>query len=307
MSKISVIIPCYNAKLYIGECLESVMNQTYKNIEVLCIDDGSTDDTLLVLEELKKKYPGFITVISIANQGAPNARNVGLKLATGEIIQFLDSDDVLKPTKFESQLKGFDIPGVNVVVSDRVSMNQSLTEVIYRHDFSAIEKKPLNTVISQIIITGNPLYKKSFIMEIGAWDVALPNAQDWELNIRAILNGAIFKYIKGDFLVSRGVLNSLSSNWKNVSNTSAQIIIKNYSTICKQTEKLEPNSLKKIFYIFYISALHSSENNKREYIKFIADNIVGWQLYINNPLKKIVAFFFGLNGLINIEKRLKKS
>ena len=151
-------------------------------------------------------------------------------------------------------------------------MNQSLTEIIYKHDFSSVETQPLNTVISQIIITGNPLYRKSFITKIGAWDVDLPNAQDWELNIRAVLSGAVIKYIKGDFLISRGVFNSLSSNWISVSNTSAQIIVKNYPKIIAHSEKLEANSVKKVFFIFYLSALYSTGNQKEEYCKFILNN-----------------------------------
>lgn len=284
-----------------------MLEQTYPNFEIICVNNNSNDNSSEIVKKIIEKNQQKIFLIEEHSKGANFARNKGLNFSKGEVVQFLDADDILDPVKFETQLKGFNSPEVNVVVSDRVSMNESLTEIIYKHDFSAIEKKPLNTVISQIIITGNPLYRKSFIMQIGAWDVKLPNAQDWELNIRAVLHGANFKYIKGDFLVSRGVLNSLSSNWKNVSNTSAQIIIENYLTISKQTEKLEPNSLKKIFYIFYISALNSSENNKKVYIKFIIDNIAGWQSYINNPLKKIVTFFFGLNGLIYIEKRLRKS
>ena len=253
MFLISVIIPFYNSEKYIAKTIDSVLNQTYSNFEIICVNNNSNDNSAEIVRKIIETYPQKITLIDEHRKGANYARNTGLEFATGNIIQFLDADDILEPTKFETQLKGFDLPEINVVVSDRVSMDESLTKIICKHDFSSIEKKPLNTAISQIIITGNPLYRKSFLMQIGAWDVHLPNAQDWELNIRAVLQGAKFKYIKGDFLICRGVLNSLSSNWLSVSNTTAQIILKNYSKICAQPEKLETTSLKKIFFIFYLS------------------------------------------------------
>ena len=305
MFLISVIIPFYNSEKYIAETINSVLEQTYPNFEIICVNNNSNDNSLEIVKNIKEKNRNKVFLIEEHSKGANFARNTGLNFSKGEVVQFLDADDILEPTKFEAQLKGFDTPGVNVVVSDRVSMNESLTEIIYKHDFSTIEKKPLNTVISQIIITGNPLYRKSFIMQIGAWDVKLPNAQDWELNIRAVLQGANFKYIKGDFLISRGVYNSLSSNWLSVSNTSAQIIIKNYSKICAQSEKLESSSMKKIFFIFYLSALNTNRDQKKEYCNFILNNITGWKSYINNPFKRLIAYALGLNGLVAMEKKLK--
>ena len=81
---VSVIIPCYNVSEYIQECVNSVINQTYNSIEIICIDDGSNDDTLLILKEME-----FLNEISLYRQencGAPSARNLGLKHAKGEWI-----------------------------------------------------------------------------------------------------------------------------------------------------------------------------------------------------------------------------
>ncbi len=97
---ISVIIPAYNTEKYLAECIDSVLNQTYKNFEVICIDDGSTDGTLKILEQyaLKDKQ---IKVISQQNQGLSITRNIGLDLAKGKYIYFLDSDDMIIPETFE--------------------------------------------------------------------------------------------------------------------------------------------------------------------------------------------------------------
>ncbi len=94
MSKVSVIIPVYNVEKYLKECLDSVVNQTLKDIEIICVNDGSTDNSLQILEEYAIK-DDRITVINQDNKGVGAARNIGLKLARGEYINFLDSDDYL--------------------------------------------------------------------------------------------------------------------------------------------------------------------------------------------------------------------
>ena len=113
--KISVIIPCYNVEKYLRQCLDSVINQTLKEIEIICINDGSTDSTLQILEE----YAGHdnrIRIISQENQGQSVARNKGLDIAFGEFIAFIDSDDsFLYNNALETALKTFtnDIDFIN--------------------------------------------------------------------------------------------------------------------------------------------------------------------------------------------------
>ena len=92
MPKVSVIIPVYNVEKYLRECLDSVINQTLKDIEIICIDDGSTDSSLSILKEYAKKDKR-IKIIKQKNLGAGAARNKGIKIAKGEFVIFLDSDD----------------------------------------------------------------------------------------------------------------------------------------------------------------------------------------------------------------------
>lgn len=92
MDKISVIVPVYNAEKYLKQCLDSLVSQTYKNIEIVCVDDGSSDGSLAILQEYSEKDER-IKVISIENSGVSNARNVAIKNATGEYFAFCDSDD----------------------------------------------------------------------------------------------------------------------------------------------------------------------------------------------------------------------
>jgi len=106
MPKISVIIPVYNTENYLRECLDSVINQTFKDIEIICINDGSTDGSLHILNEYATK-DNRIKVISQENRGQSVARNIGLNNISGEYVYFIDSDDYIKPTLFEYAMNIF--------------------------------------------------------------------------------------------------------------------------------------------------------------------------------------------------------
>ncbi len=93
MIKVSVIIPVYNSDKYLPRCLDSVCNQTLTDIEIICIDDFSSDKSLEIIKEYKKNYSNLIFVQQEQNQGASIARNAGLSLAQGEYLAFVDSDD----------------------------------------------------------------------------------------------------------------------------------------------------------------------------------------------------------------------
>jgi glycosyltransferase involved in cell wall biosynthesis len=94
MHKISVIIPIYNVEKYLSVCLESVINQTYQNLEIILVDDGSTDACPKICDDYATK-DNRIKLIHKKNGGLSDARNIGVKHATGDLISFVDSDDVL--------------------------------------------------------------------------------------------------------------------------------------------------------------------------------------------------------------------
>ncbi|WP_428046142.1 glycosyltransferase family 2 protein [Candidatus Avelusimicrobium fimicolum] len=100
---ISVLIPVYNAGKYLAETLASIKNQTYSNLEIICIDDGSTDKSLAILQEFAQKDPRF-KIISRTNKGVANTRNQLLQESKGEYIAFVDSDDIIEPIYIEHLL-----------------------------------------------------------------------------------------------------------------------------------------------------------------------------------------------------------
>ena len=99
--RVSVIIPCYNIEKYLAECLDSVLSQSLEEIEVICINDGSTDSTPAILDSYKEK-DARIAVIHQANGGVSVASNVGLSLARGEYVYLVDHDDIVKPNALKT-------------------------------------------------------------------------------------------------------------------------------------------------------------------------------------------------------------
>jgi len=105
MPKVSVIIPAYNAAPYIRATIDSVLNSTFKDFEVIVVDDGSTDETYKLLQNISHK----VKVIRQENQGLSGARNTGIKNSTGEYIALLDSDDIWHQDKLKSQVEVLDL------------------------------------------------------------------------------------------------------------------------------------------------------------------------------------------------------
>ena len=100
MKKISVIITIYNVEIYLERCLSSVINSTYENLEIICVNDGSTDHSIDILHKYKS-IDERVIIIDKENRGLSSARNAGLDIATGEYISFIDSDDWVHSRFFE--------------------------------------------------------------------------------------------------------------------------------------------------------------------------------------------------------------
>lgn len=97
---ISIVIPVYNAEKYLRACLDSMLAQTYKNWEAICVNDGSSDNSAQILEEYAAKDARF-HIINQPNSGVSTARNTGMRQTTGKYIYFMDADDIVSPYLFE--------------------------------------------------------------------------------------------------------------------------------------------------------------------------------------------------------------
>lgn len=120
MSKISVIIPIYNVEKYLEKCLKSVINQTYKDLEIICVDDCSPDNSNKIVQEYLKKDSRIKLIKREKNGGISAARNSGLKITTGEYIYFLDSDDWIDLDYLEKMVSAIKENNVDVVLNTKI-------------------------------------------------------------------------------------------------------------------------------------------------------------------------------------------
>ena len=118
--KVSVIIPVYNTEDYLRECIESLVNQTLREIEILIVNDGSTDSSLEIMKEFKNKYPNIIKIFDKVNGGQASARNYALPFAQGEYLGFVDSDDWVDSTMYEEMYEKAEKEDADIVICDMV-------------------------------------------------------------------------------------------------------------------------------------------------------------------------------------------
>ena len=168
MPKISVIIPVYNVEKYIKECLESVVNQTFTDIEIICINDGSTDNSLSILEEYAKK-DSRIKIINQQNSGLSATRNNGIKAAQGEFIGFVDSDDYIDLDFYEKLYdaaikNNCDISCATII---RKRPNSEKYRVHYTEEkiYTTLEDKLKACSIPKCCYVWNKIYKTGLIKD----------------------------------------------------------------------------------------------------------------------------------------------
>lgn len=142
--KISIIIPVYNVEKYLCECLDSILNQTFQDFEIICVDDGSTDETLEILKNYKNKDER-VFVLQQHHSGAAEARNNGIRLARGKYIQFLDSDDYFEPTMLEELYNHAEKYGADLTVcsSRKVDNEGNIVESGNPNSPINLDKTPL--------------------------------------------------------------------------------------------------------------------------------------------------------------------
>lgn len=177
MCKVSIIIPVYNSEEFLPKCMDSLVHQTQQEIEIICVDDGSTDRSNEILQEYSKKY-SIVTVVSQKNSGAAAARNKGIEKAQGEYLLFLDSDDFFeddlvqtvyeKAKKLELDILIFQASEFNHITGEEKA-NKRFIEKKYlpeKEVFSALDvKESIFNIASPC--PWNKLFKRSFILENG--------------------------------------------------------------------------------------------------------------------------------------------
>ena len=189
---VSILIPCFNNARYVGEAIDSALRQTYPNIEVIVINDGSTDGS----EKVLASYGDRITWKSIKNSGACAARNEALRMSRGEFIQFLDSDDLLFPEKVERQLPLLVEGKADLVFCKGTIFGDGKPERPKKSPvISPNGKDAFVYTLRQGLSTPAPLHRRSTLEQVDGFRTGLPCAQEYDLHVRLAASGVRIKLI----------------------------------------------------------------------------------------------------------------
>jgi len=184
MSKISIVMPVFNSEKYLEDCLNSLVNQTFKDFELICVNDGSTDNTKEIIDNLENEYPD-IKFITIQNSGVCKTRNLGIANSTGDYILPLDADDKIGTEYIEKAVQVLD--------------NNKNTGLVYCNAefFGSIQKKwdlkPATTenMLVQNRIFPSAMFRKETFNQIGGYKPEMETGcEDWELWLSIIESGA---------------------------------------------------------------------------------------------------------------------
>jgi glycosyltransferase involved in cell wall biosynthesis len=187
---VSVIMPCYNAAQYVGKAIDSVLTQSHSNLEVLVVDDGSTDGTASIVQGFDDPR---IQYIYQDNSGPAAARNNAMAVARGEYIAFLDADDIALPDRLAEQVKLIeDHPEASVVTSGFTWIDEHDCELPW-NNHSWRKLPDLNNLQNWLydcpIVPSATMLRRSALLEAGGFDTTLHGGEDWNLWLRLVLKG----------------------------------------------------------------------------------------------------------------------
>lgn len=194
---ISIIIPVFNAEDFLAEALDSCLQQSYSPVEIICVDNNSTDSSNFVLQRYARNYPEKITVLQEIKPGAPSARNTGIEHSKGEYIYFLDADDALYPNAVSILFENMD----ERIDATCGGEHYYFSEIKGEPAFKRERIKNLDLGTSDILYnhpnTGAFLIRRSILKSV-KWDVALESAQELVFCIQlCLVNNGKFKYVPG--------------------------------------------------------------------------------------------------------------
>ena len=317
MEKISVIVPFYNVENYANRCINSIVNQTYKNLEIILVDDGSKDSSGIICDEWKDK-DSRITVIHKQNGGLSDARNEGIKYTTGEYIAFIDSDDFIDKDMFEvlyNNIKETDsqisvCKYIQVEEDEKFKFIKSKEKTIYS------KREAIEELLSEKKITNhawNKLYKKELFKTI-----RYPKGRNFEdigttYKLFSECNRIVYSPCECYAYIVRG--NSITGNVSEKSLFDQVFLVKErYEYIDKKFDLKNDNLINRIYFIYryhmsICKFLNKEVYYKKEIIneyKFFKENYKKIRSYIKNKRLLYDLLFYNRNLFFYIVKLLYK-
>lgn len=234
---ISILIPCYNTEKFISDTLTSVINQSYKNLECIVVDDHSTDTSVEIIEKYCKKFPGKIKLYSNPGSGACAARNYAFEKSNGDYIQYLDADDLLTPNKIENQIALFTKYGDHIITNCKWGrFTDNPNEVKWEHqainhDYDTptdwLTDSWMGKGMAQTAVWLTP---RHLIEKAGPWDESLAINQDGEFFCRILMQADGIKFCEDAGVYYRSGLSNSITQKKNTSKIKAESLLKSFQS-----------------------------------------------------------------------------
>ena len=319
MSKlVSILIPLYNAEKYIEETIKSCINQTYKNCEIIVLDDGSTDNSFNIAKEFEK-LSDKVKVFSHQNAGAQITRNKLFELSTGDYIQYLDADDLLDKNKIKHQMELLkNEPSTTVSFCKWKGFRNEKENICLNNDFKIYKdyENPINLLIEmwsniESIIPHAWIVHRDIIKESAGWDLNLKKNQDGEFFSRIIISSEKILFSNKSLVYYR--LDSENSISKNLSYESTKSLLesinlykKNVSNFLNNYETKYALAKQYSHFIFLIYPQHKElrEIATKEVINLGFNDILPTKNYL---ILKILYKILGSRIMTPTLKRLKNA
>lgn len=296
-NKISVIIPIYNVEQYLSITLLSIVNQTHKNLEIICVDDCSTDSSLKIVEELAQKDNRIISIKNAKNSGAAITRNNGLKIATGEYIYFIDSDDFIEADYLEKMFEAIKTSGADIILNLNIINEFPDKSSLYVHPTFPKVNNSGEVIDRKSALVNTPwyiwarLYKKAFLDKNNLEFIDIKACNDFVFHYisHAYLDSMFVFFGSGYHYISRS--DSITGVSKKQNNRDL-FVIKAYNFIYdyfKKNNLLNKNDIK-MFNVWPFFATDTEE--KYNFYKMFFKKINAEHLNANSHLYNELELFF---------------
>jgi len=272
---VSVIIPAYNARKWIDETLQSVRQQTWRDYEVVVVDDGGEDNLQHYLEIT---YPNQLKVIRQENRGLSSARNTGFASASGRFICFLDADDLILPEKLETQVNILETyPHVGVVFSDYEMFSDGAPQFVDHQKPILWQEEDFWTILLRYnpIVVHAALVRRELIDRYGGFDEEMVSCADWDFWMRLVLHGVVFAFEKRKSALYRQRSDSLSRNRLTKAEADLQVMNKAYELASRLGHPSKEEIPKHISYrLFRLAQVYLLEDKRGKALHCLVNSIL---------------------------------
>ena len=276
MKKVSIIVPVYNVEKYIDKCLNSLVNQTLKDIEIIIVNDGSPDNSQVVIDKYVKKYPRKVKSFIKENGGQGSARNFGLEKAEGEYIGYVDSDDFVELDMYEKLYNKAKKSDLDIAICGSYNVTESGIKTI-ELDRELFKDKKKNAFFGRMAVW-NKIYKRELLLDNNMTFRSKLWYEDLDFTLKMLSKAKKVGYVNKpfyDYLIREGSTMNNSNVERNLE------ILLAFDEVIKEESLKDYNSILEFLAVdhIYISSVvrvvnaNADKNKKKEVIKKLEDYV----------------------------------